>query len=402
MEKTYRQLYGRLYGTLLQKFGPVHIQIIEDAIQNTFIKALKLWSTKGNPENKEAWLYTVCKNDILNQLKHISNLSNEIKEDEASLEEKECSTDPRLRVLFILLNLNHLSNQALTLFALKNVFGLSISEITQCTETEKEAIYKSVQRTKLILVSQDFPIDVDFEVNFNSNHISTLLQILYSVFNVSYDSKDENKIKFINEDLCLDVLAIALQLLNYSDSVSLKNFIALICFQSSRFEARTHNNNFIPFFNQDRTKWNKDLIQIGLQMIAKPIILDNYYIEAIIASKHCTNINFNAAYWKEISQLYNTLYHIEKSERILLAKAYCLMKCDEINEAIVTLKSIKEPSQKDSYYYLMLASLYENIDADISLEYLKEAKSKTSQNIKLEYIDSLIIERVNMYEKAGS
>ncbi|AYM99105.1 hypothetical protein [Chryseobacterium sp. 3008163] len=52
-EVNYRALYGTLFSGLLGQFGAHYVSEIEDAIQNSFLKSLKIWKQKSIPDNKE-------------------------------------------------------------------------------------------------------------------------------------------------------------------------------------------------------------------------------------------------------------------------------------------------------------------------------------------------------------
>lgn len=60
----YRTLYGKLFSGLLHQFGARYVSEIEDAIQNTFLKSLKIWTLNEDPNNKENWLFVVARNDM--------------------------------------------------------------------------------------------------------------------------------------------------------------------------------------------------------------------------------------------------------------------------------------------------------------------------------------------------
>jgi len=46
-------------------FGLQHIEIAEDIVSETFLKATETWGIKGTPKNPTAWLYTVAKQKTL-------------------------------------------------------------------------------------------------------------------------------------------------------------------------------------------------------------------------------------------------------------------------------------------------------------------------------------------------
>ena len=55
---------------LCRHFGLKHIEIAEDIVSETFLKASETWPLQGTPENPTAWLYTVAKNKTKDYLKH--------------------------------------------------------------------------------------------------------------------------------------------------------------------------------------------------------------------------------------------------------------------------------------------------------------------------------------------
>src|SRR5690606_23837425 len=117
----YRVLYGKLFSGLLGQFGANYVSEIEDAIQNSFLKSLKIWTKNNVPNNKENWLFIVARNDVLNQLKKRKenyNFSVEQIEDTILISNE---TDLRLQTIIFIASLGSISNQAKILFALKNI-----------------------------------------------------------------------------------------------------------------------------------------------------------------------------------------------------------------------------------------------------------------------------------------
>ena len=56
-EINYRAIYGKLFSGLLNQFGTNYVSEIEDAIQNSFLKSLKIWTQNNVPNNKEEVFY---------------------------------------------------------------------------------------------------------------------------------------------------------------------------------------------------------------------------------------------------------------------------------------------------------------------------------------------------------
>ena len=71
VDHLFRHQYGKMVAVLSRYFGPEHLETIEDAVQDTFIKATQAWRV-GIPENPEGWLMRAAKNrfiDLLRQVK---------------------------------------------------------------------------------------------------------------------------------------------------------------------------------------------------------------------------------------------------------------------------------------------------------------------------------------------
>jgi predicted RNA polymerase sigma factor len=71
----FRHQYGKMVAILSKIFGPSNLELIEDAIQDTFLQASLKWRT-GIPDNPEAWLTQAAKNRTIDLFRQI-NAQNE-------------------------------------------------------------------------------------------------------------------------------------------------------------------------------------------------------------------------------------------------------------------------------------------------------------------------------------
>src|SRR6185369_8739138 len=94
--------------------------------------------------------------------------------------------------------------------------------------------------------------------------LDTVLKTLYLLFNEGYSSKTNDQL--IRKDLCSEALRLTYVLTeNPLTNTSQTNaLLSLMCFQSSRLDARTNEKGeAILFDNQDKTLWNQELIEKG-------------------------------------------------------------------------------------------------------------------------------------------
>src|SRR5262249_41300792 len=61
---------------LTRVFGPQHLDLAEEVVQEALLKALQNWPHSGIPENPAGWLFRVARNSALDAIRH-RNLADE-------------------------------------------------------------------------------------------------------------------------------------------------------------------------------------------------------------------------------------------------------------------------------------------------------------------------------------
>src|ERR1700680_183641 len=65
----FRREAGRMVAALTRVFGVHNIALAEDAVQDTFCRALEVWKFRGVPANPSAWLMATAKNRAIDILR---------------------------------------------------------------------------------------------------------------------------------------------------------------------------------------------------------------------------------------------------------------------------------------------------------------------------------------------
>lgn len=388
LEINYRALYGKLFSGLLGQFGANYVSEIEDAIQNSFLKSLKIWTKNNVPDNKENWLFIVARNDVLNQIKKRKenhDFSVEQIEDALSISNE---TDLRLQTIIFIASLEKVSNQAKILFALKNIFGLSIAEISDSTLINREAIYKSINRTNKNIQSEFNSNKVDLNsITANQQAIAIAEEIFYAVFNIGFDSFSEKTENIVNEDLCLEAFSLTKFLFGQYQTDSTSNLLALFCFHIARIPAKIDDGKLISFFNQNREKWNEELISLGFHYLKKPKEISKLYLEAVIMSKYISISQLAQNDWNDIVKLYEMMQKISQSPVVKLNYCFCLSKIGKTEDALMILSEIeKELPDEHIYFSLVKAKILKGISTKESDDLFISAMNKMSQKIRKEYV----------------
>ncbi len=386
IELNYRLLYGRLFARLLTRFGPSHIPAIEDALQNAFYKSIRAWKPGSRPNHPERWLYTVAKNDLLNQIKRDAQRRKASPPStHESTDVPDVQHDLRLNTIIQFADIDRISSRAKILFLLKNIFGLSVKEISQCTIMSHEAVYKMLARTRKQLRPTDFETDALSPIRPTT--LAVVHELLYAIFNIGFDSFRHEKPQLVDDDICMEALALAKNLHEVTRVGTTRNLIALFCFHLARISGRTKDNRLVSFFQQERSTWNTSLIHLGLHFLEKPAHLDPYYLEAIIASKHMTTQQFDLAYWQEIIDCYELLTQLKNSPIIKINLAYCLHQAGQTAAALTVLEEIESALPRKHFYYsLVKAEVLKEQRPEVSKDMLMEALQMTDQSIRREYL----------------
>jgi RNA polymerase sigma-70 factor (ECF subfamily) len=378
----FRTEYRKITAVLCKLLGVSHIEIAEDIVSDTFLLASETWSFQGLPDNPTAWLYTVAKNKardyfrrdvIFNQkvAPELKNSYSEPEEIEIDLSEKNI-TDSQLQMLFALCH-PLISPEAQIGLSLRILCGFGINEIADAFLSNKETINKRLFRAKEILRVNNVKIEFPQDAEIN-NRLETVLTTLYLLFNEGYYSSNQNNT--LRKDLCLEAMRLTHLLIeNESTNKPFVNaLLALMCFHSSRFEARVNKNgNAVLYDDQDRSLWNAELISRGeyfLNEASQGSTITKFHLEAGIAYWHTVSFDSKEK-WENILQLYNQLLQIEYSPMAALNRTYALSKANSKAEAIIEAEKLK--LLDNHLYHSLLGELYSGVNNQKAILYFKDA-----------------------------
>jgi len=395
----FRQEYAKMTAVLCRHFGLQHIEIAEDIASDTFLKASENWALNGIPKNPTAWLYSVAKNKTKDYFKHISVFETKIKNDlrpdrprrENGFEfNEQIISDSQLAMIFAVCNPANNSESQIAL-ALQVLCGFSVEEIANAFITKIETIKKRLQRARNNLRNDNFKIKTLTQVEIQSRQ-ETVLQTLYLLFNEGYFSKSNNQ--FIRKELCSEAMRLNLTLIEnpLTNTPQANALLALLCFQSSRIEARTNEKGeAILFEEQDKNLWDKSLIEKGNYFLVNATNgneISKYHLEAGIAYWHTTDSKDK---WKNILQLYNQLILIEYSPITALNRTFAFSKIHGHEKAISEAEKLN--LTENNQYHELLGYLFAKSDIQKAIEHYEQAikltKSETEKQTLTKEIERL-------------
>jgi len=366
----FRHEAGRMIATLTRMLGFDRLELAEDIVQDTMVQALHSWPFQGIPEQPSAWLYRVAKNKALdvvrreNLFRQISQeLSQEPEPEEALVEpffvEHEIN-DSQLRMLFACCHPS-LSLEMQLAICLKLLCGLSVREIAGAFLTAPDTIEKRLYRVREKIRSQGIRLEVPSGSSLAQRRAAGL-KVVYLLFTEGYTSDHPDQL--IRQDLCAEALRLGLLLQDHPRTVSPEGYalLALMCFQAARFEARTDDSGSIILLpDQDRSRWNQDLIARGLAYLhrsAEGQRLSEYHLEAAIARLHCQAPSYADTDWPQVLQYYDRLLTCKPSPVVALNRAVALAQAAGPAAALAEVVSLSG-LDRHPYYHAILGDLYQ-------------------------------------------
>lgn len=385
---------------LTKVFGLTHLELIEDAVQDTFVKATLQWRTQL-PEKPEAWLLQAAKNRIIDLLRKVKSdtLRNEkITSGAAALSLNELFLDhevedSQLRMIFVACHPS-LSQEDQIAFALKTISGFSMKEIAAALLLKEETIKKRLVRARKTIIEKNIKLEYPSPVEIH-DRLEGVMHIIYLIFNEGFHSTKPDQL--ISKDLCGEAIRLCKLLITKENfrNGNLYALFALLCFHSSRLEAKINDQNqLVDLGHQDRSKWYFPLIVLGNDAMNKSLEYDDYssyHIESAIAAEHIRVRKFEDTNWSKIIKLYQQLHDMHPNEHNLLNIAIIYLQMDDLESAKSMLDKINESrlEQRRYLYYGCYFDYYQKLgETKNAIEAINIAISTTTNSLERKYLST--------------
>ncbi|MCL5128647.1 RNA polymerase sigma factor [Algibacter sp. L4_22] len=338
IDHLFRHHSGKMVSVLTRIFGLKHLESIEDAVQDTFIKASLAWRNNP-PENPEAWLTQAAKNRVLDIFRSLKTHQKHILDfnlgtDTIAVNDLFLDTeiaDAQLRMIFSACH-PKLDPRDRISFALKTVSGFSIKEISSALLTKEDTIKKRLARAKKAILASDLKFQIP-QGKALPERLESVMEVLYLIFNEGFHSNKKEIL--IREELCGEALRLCQMLLKNKHTRTPESYAlcALMCFHSARLDAKTNlENELLSLKMQDRSLWYFPLIEVGNAMMHKAVqckTFSCYHYEAAIAAEHLKVARFEDTNWDKIHYWYQCLHTLQPMDIHVLSMAViCIQKED--------------------------------------------------------------------------
>lgn len=383
---------GQLVAKVCRRFGFDHIDLVQDALQEAYIKALEQWAYNDMPDDPEAWLLRVAGNYIIDRLRRDqrwSKIAGRMTVTDLNHDEPPVSSgilagieDDQLAMIYACSHPT-LPQTSQVAICLKAVFGLTTEEIATTYLLSPATLGQRVSRAKKALVHETEELENPSPSTY-AERTPVVLNVLYLVFTNGYFCLTSDT--SLRTDLCRAAVDLTKRLCAHPTFSSPSSYalLALMLFHGARLEARQSvEHNIIELPSQDRTLWDSQMIREGvlaLRSAAQGETLTNYHLEAEIASIHATTPTMESTDWQRILDCYDLLVQRTDSPVVKINRVVAVWKLCGTDQALRELDELRLDPKLVRYFpmYLLLAELYaETGRYEPALESLRLAEKLT-------------------------
>jgi len=362
VDHLFRHNAGQMVSVLSRIFGLEKLDMIEDAVQDALVAALKAWPYAGYPENPRAWLIETAKNRLLDRLRRNKRFFHEEIDPahfgEGALPDLTAATqvhfapvyfaneisEDQLRMIFACCHPGVAPDSQVAL-TLKVVSGFSIAEIARAFLANEGAVAKMITRAKQKLRENKVQLEMPPPAEIPAR-LDTVAKVLYLIFNEGYTASEGKDL--VRKDLCFEAIRLCSLLAAHpaTNTPKINALAALFLFQGARLSSRyDHEGELLILSEQDRSLWDKEMTGRALKIFmlsASGDELTDYHLEAEIAAAYALAENYEATGWQHILECYELLQKRKFSPVVELNRVIVLAKIHGAEKALEELNKFEK------------------------------------------------------------
>jgi RNA polymerase sigma-70 factor (ECF subfamily) len=353
----YRSESRQVLATLIRLLGD--FDLAEDALQDAFTAATEQWPRDGMPANPRAWLISVGRFKAIDRLRRRARFDAALGAIAARLEDRasdpgdretESIEDDRLRLILICCH-PALPPDAQVAMTMREVCGLTTEEIASAFLTAAPTVAQRIVRAKAKIRAEQIPYVVP-EADELASRLDTVLLVVYLVFTEGYAASSGASLT--RQHLSDEAIRLARLVVELVPDPEALGLLALMLLTESRRAARiSADGDLILLADQDRTKWNRELIAEGSALIDRALssrTVGPYTLQAMIAAEHARAPTADVADWGRIVGLYDQLLRADPSPVVELNRAVAVAMRDGPSVGLALIDAILARGDLDDYH----------------------------------------------------
>ncbi len=299
----------------------------EDAVQEALVRALSAWEDEL-PSDPKGWLVTVAWRAFVDLARSdVARRDRELRYDTGPPTGVVPSADDTLYLYFLCAHPALTSSSAVAL-TLRAVGGLTTRQIAQAYLVPESTMAQRISRAKRTVgrAGVDRPGDV-----------RTVMRVLYLVFNEGYSG---------DVDLAAEAIRLTRQLAAKVDDPEVDGLLALMLLHHARRRSRTRaDGRIVPLTEQDRTRWDTELIAEGIGVLRAALGRDQlgeYQAQAAIAALHADAPTVEDTDWVQIVEWFDELLRFADTPIVRLNRAVAVGEADGAPAGLAALAEVDE------------------------------------------------------------
>jgi RNA polymerase sigma-70 factor (ECF subfamily) len=351
IEQIFRTEHGRAVAVLTRYLGD--LDLAEEAVQDAFLTALKRWPAAGLPPRPAGWIITTARRRAIDQLRREATRGDRHAQaallaaaDEASEQAVESSAvpDDRLRLIFTCCH-PALAPAARIALTLRLLGGLTTAEIARGFLVPESTIAQRIVRAKAKIRDARIPYRVPADADL-PDRLDGVLAVLYLIYNEGHTASSGTAL--VRDDLCAEAVRLARLLVELMpDEAEVRGLLALMLLTSARRPGRVGpNGEVIPLAEQDRGRWDRQLIAEGQEIVRWCLRRGQpgpYQIQAAIGAVHCDASSAAETDWWQILSLYDQLAVLTPTPVVRLHRAVAVAETSGPQAALDIVDALDVP-----------------------------------------------------------
>jgi RNA polymerase sigma factor (sigma-70 family) len=369
-DRLFRREAGRMVAALTRLLGVHNLALAEDVVQEAFCRAADVWKFRGVPDNPAAWLMATAKNRALDAVRRertartfAPELGRHLQSEWTLLPVVEeffapdAIKDDLLRMMFTCCH-PRLPEAAQVALILHVLCGFGAGEVAAALMSNRGAVEKRIARAKETLKRSKRLFDVAIAREFEAR-VPAVRRALYLLFNEGYHGASPETA--VRAELCREAMRLTALLIDHPQGHSPETYAlaALMALNAARLPTRMDAfGDLVPLFEQDRTQWDRRLIEEGLGLLtlaSEGAEASAYHLEAAVAAVHARAESPEDTDWARIVWLYDTLMAIRPGPVVALNRAIAIAQRDGPERGLNAIRAIEEAERLAAYPFLPAA-----------------------------------------------
>jgi RNA polymerase sigma-70 factor (ECF subfamily) len=356
IDALYRRDSRRIFATLIRLVGD--FERAEEALSDAFRAAIEKWPEEGLPQNPVSWLISAGRFKSIDKqrrdrrfdhLEDRPDISESLSSGAPAPDDQELLEDDQLRLMFTCCH-PALAPDAQVALTLREVCGLTTEEIASAFLTPAPTLAQRIVRAKAKIRDARIPYEVPGRDELPAR-LDSVLRVVYLVFNEGYSASSGDSAT--RADLSGEAIRLGRLLLALLPDPEVRGLLALMLLHESRRETReTPDGDLILLDEQDRSRWNRALIDEGAALVraafASPEI-GPYAVQAAIAAVHAEAPSAESTDWNEIVGLYDLLMRATPSPVVALNRSVAIAMRDGPEVGLTELDRLLADGELDKY-----------------------------------------------------